>query len=88
MVPNIQFVTEATSVSGSDIVVINLDEHREIGRVREIAPEAHVVAYGGHNTINRMDKASLEIANEVLPRSKFFADPSAAMLDNEEQWEA
>jgi hypothetical protein len=61
------------------VVVVDLDRTPDLGPVRQTAPGARIVAYGPH-----VDDAGLELGRAtggdlVLPRSRFFHDPAAAV---------
>ena len=67
---------EFTLTADADVVIIDLAKGTDqLDRVREEAPNARIVAYGPH-----VDEDAMAVdADVVLPRSKFFRDPAAAI---------
>jgi len=47
--------------------------------VRAAAPDARIVAYGPHVETDVLERAARDGADTVLPRSRFFQDPGAAI---------
>ena len=78
--PDAWFVADAGDVSDADVVIIDLGHHpNAVGTVRRSAPEALIVAFGSHVDEETLAAARLAGADRVLPRSRFFRDPPAAM---------
>jgi hypothetical protein len=81
-IEDVEFVGDAAACSGADVVVVDLTRAGDqVAAVRAAAPDARLVAFGSH-----VDEASAEAARAagadvVLPRSRFFRDPSAALRD-------
>jgi hypothetical protein len=79
-VEGVEFVRAADSCAGADVVIVDLSRFgSEVASLRAVAPAARLVGFGPH-----VDDASAAAATEagadlVLPRSKFFRDPGAAV---------
>ncbi len=77
---DVVFVRDAEACAGADIVVVDLARFgADVAEVRAVAPAARLVCFGPH-----VDDASAAAATEagadlVLPRSRFFRDPAAAI---------
>ena len=64
----------------AEVVIVDLARGVEqIAHVREEVPSARIVAYGPHVDDTSMDAARAAGADVVLPRSRFFRDPTAAL---------
>ena len=76
----VEFVRTADACAGADVVIVDLARFgSEVAALRAVAPAARLVGFGPH-----VDDASAAAATEagadlVLPRSKFFRDPGAAI---------
>jgi DNA-binding NarL/FixJ family response regulator len=74
------FVRDAAACAEADVVIVDLARSgAEVTALRVAAPTAKLVCYGPH-----VDDASAAAAREagadvVLPRSRFFHDPAAAI---------
>ena len=66
-------------VPDAEIVIVDLGRNPDIAAIRASHPAARIVAYGPHVDDDAMAKARAEGADEVMPRSKFFRDPSGAI---------
>jgi DNA-binding NarL/FixJ family response regulator len=67
-------------VGDADVVIVDLARGVEqIAMVRADAPDARIVAYGPHVDDTSMGAARAAGADVVLPRSRFFRDPAAAL---------
>jgi hypothetical protein len=78
--PDVQFSTDPTACAGADVVVVDLARHAgAVAAVRAVAPEARIVAFGPHVDTDVLDQAARDGADVVLPRSRFFQDPAAAI---------
>jgi len=79
-IEGVEFVRGAATCAGADVVLVDLARFgAEVGAVRKAAPNARVVGFGPH-----VDEASAEAAldagaDDVMPRSRFFRDPAAAL---------
>jgi hypothetical protein len=59
----------------ADVVIVDLSRAPDLAAIRATAPNARIVAYGPHvEDFTNVD------ADVVLPRSKFFRDPTAALM--------
>lgn len=79
-IPDIVFVRSADDCAGAEVVVIDLARHLDaVARVREVAAEARIVAFGPHVDDHSARAAEAAGADLVLPRSRFFRDPRAVV---------
>src|SRR5260221_10256977 len=80
-VPDATFVRDAAACAGADVVIIDLARSgNHVRAVRDIVPAARIVCFGPHVDEEGASAALLGGADVVLPRSRFFNDPSAALL--------
>jgi len=76
----VEFARDASACTGADVVVIDLARHAAlVGAIRLAAPGARVVAFGPHVDTEVFEQAARDGADRVLPRSRFFQDPAAAL---------
>jgi hypothetical protein len=67
-------------VADADVVIVDLARGVEqVAKARADAPKARIVGYGPHVDDTLMDAARAAGADVVLPRSRFFRDPAAAI---------
>ena len=79
-VDGIEFARDAADCTGADVVVIDLARDAAlVAAVRGAAPGARIVAFGPHVDTELLEQAARDGADTVLPRSKFFQDPAAAL---------
>jgi hypothetical protein len=79
-VPDATFVRDAAACAGADVVVIDLARSgHHVSAAREAAPAARIVCFGPHVDEAGSSAALAAGANVVLPRSRFFHDPAAAI---------
>jgi hypothetical protein len=79
-VDGVVFAGDASACTGADVVVIDLARHAaSVSAVRQAAPGARVVAFGPHVDTEVFEQATRDGADRVLPRSRFFQDPVAAL---------
>jgi hypothetical protein len=79
-VPDIEFATAADACTGADTVVIDLGRRAdEIAKVRAVAADARIVAFGPHIDDLGFETARRAGADVVLPRSRFFRDIAGAL---------
>jgi DNA-binding NarL/FixJ family response regulator len=77
---DVEFATDPTRAEGADVVVVDLARHASaVAVVRAAAPTARIVAFGPHVDTEAFDRAAHDGADAVLPRSRFFRDPAAAL---------
>jgi len=61
-------------------VIVDLARHGDdLAPVRAVAPGARIVGFGPHVDGESAERARSEGADVVLPRSRFFRDPAAAI---------
>lgn len=63
----------------ANVVIVDLARQPDIAALRASHPAAKIVAYGSHVDTESMDAARAAGADDVMPRSKFFRDPTAAV---------
>lgn len=82
---NVEFATEITGEIGApDVVVVDLARYATAVRsLRLAAPGARIVGYGPHVDDETMARARADGADVVVPRSRFFRDPAAAVASTE-----
>jgi hypothetical protein len=78
-VPGITFARDAAGCAGADVVVVDLARTPDVGPVRAAAPGARIVAFGPHVDDAALERGRATGADLVLPRSRFFHDPAAAV---------
>ena len=80
-VPDAVFVRDAAACAGADVVIIDLARSgTHVSAVRAAEPEARIVCFGPHVDEDGASAALTAGADVVRPRSRFFNDPSAALL--------
>lgn len=76
----VTFVRDIAACTAADVVIVDLAKHaRAIEPLRNAAPNARIVAFGSHVDAAAFDTATLDGADHVLTRSRFFHDPAAAI---------
>jgi hypothetical protein len=76
----VEFARDASACADADVVVIDLARDAvQVAAVRAAAPDARIVAFGPHVDTEVLAQADRDGADVVLPRSKFFQDPAAAL---------
>ena len=79
-VSGVEFVRSAEACAEADVVIVDLAKFGEqVPSLRAASPSVRLVCFGPH-----VEEASAAAAREagadvVLPRSKFFRDPTAAI---------
>jgi DNA-binding NarL/FixJ family response regulator len=77
---DVEFARDPAACAAADVVVIDLARHAaDVTAVRAVAPAARVVVYGPHVDEELLAQAARDGADVVLPRSRFFQDPAAAL---------
>ncbi len=75
-IPDVVFTLDGTA----DIVVVDLDRSaRLVPEIRAEMPAARIVCFGPHVDDEAAAAASAAGADVVMPRSRFFRDPAAAI---------
>ncbi len=78
--PATRFVRDAAGCAGAAFVLVDLARFGDqIGEVRRVVPAARIVAFGPHVDDAGAHAACEAGADQVLPRSRFFRDPAAAL---------
>ncbi len=84
-VPDATFVADASAAAGADVVVIDLARNAgAVTTIRASTPGAWIVAYGSHVDEAVLAAATSDGADRVLPRSRFFRDPAAAVAPGDQ----
>lgn len=79
-IAEVQFARGVEGAAGADVVIVDLArDPAAVARVREVASAARIVAFGPHVDDAGLAAARSAGADAVLPRSRFFADPAAAV---------
>jgi len=79
-VPGTELARDAAAAAGADVVIVDLGRFGDdVATVRMAAPTARIVAYGSHVDESALARARADGADVVLPRSRFFRDPAAAV---------
>jgi DNA-binding NarL/FixJ family response regulator len=79
-ISDVEFVRAAAECAGADVVLVDLARFgAEVGAARKAAPDARLVCFGPHVDESAAEAAVRTGANVVLPRSRFFRDPAAAI---------
>jgi hypothetical protein len=80
--PDAVFVRDATACAGADVVIVDLARSGEqVTAVRSAVPATKIVCFGPHVDDAGASAARADGADVVLPRSRFFRDPAAAIAD-------
>lgn len=76
-IPDVAFMLDGTA----DVVVIDLARSgpQVVAEIRAESPGIRIVCYGPHVDDEAADAARALGADVVLPRSRFFRDPTAAI---------
>jgi hypothetical protein len=79
-IPDVSFARDAGGCRGASVVIVDLARNGDaIATVRDLAPEARIVGFGPHVDGDGAERARAAGADLVLPRSRFFRDPLAAI---------
>jgi thiamine monophosphate synthase len=79
-IPDVTFVRDPDACTGADLVVVDLGGHAtDVARVRRLAPEARIVAFGRHDNPAALEQARADGADLAVARSRFFRDPAGAV---------
>ena len=79
-IPDVSFTRDVTGCAGAGVVIVDLARHGDaVAVVRELVPAARIVGFGPHVDGDGADRARAAGADVVLPRSRFFRDPLAAI---------
>jgi hypothetical protein len=81
-IDGVEFVRDAAACSGADVVLVDLARSGDqVAAVRAAAPDARLVAFGPHVDEPAAEAARAAGADVVMPRSRFFRDPRAAVAE-------
>ena len=77
---DVEFVRGVDACAGADVVIVDLARFGpEVAALRAVAPAARLVCFGPHVDEESAAAATEAGADAVLPRSRFFRDPRAAI---------
>jgi hypothetical protein len=78
--PDTTFVRDSARLPAVDVVVVDLARHGEaLPALRAAHPTVRIVAFGPHVDAAALAAARAAGADLVVPRSRFFQDPGAAV---------
>jgi len=78
-VPEVAFARDPAKAAGADVVVVDLGRFADrIAELRALTA-GRIVAFGAHVDADAFAAARSAGADVVLARSRFFADPAAAV---------
>ena len=76
-IPGVRFTVDGPA----DVVIIDLARGADqVAELRAAMPDARIVCYGPHVDEATAEAARAAGADTVLPRSRFFRDPAAAII--------
>jgi len=80
VLPTVRFGRAVDDADGADVAIVDLARHADLPRaLRARSTTVRIVAFGPHVDTDRATRASDDGADVVLPRSRFFRDPAAAI---------
>ncbi|MDQ1477712.1 MAG: hypothetical protein QOE62_2941 [Actinomycetota bacterium] len=75
-IPDVRFGLDGAA----DVVIVDLGRGAaQVAEIRGAMPTARIVCYGPHVDDDTADAALAAGADVVMPRSRFFRDPAAAI---------
>jgi DNA-binding NarL/FixJ family response regulator len=75
-IPNVGFMLDGTA----DVVIVDISRSAQtVAEIRAEMPGVRIVCFGPHVDDEAADAARAAGADVVLPRSRFFRDPAAAI---------
>jgi DNA-binding NarL/FixJ family response regulator len=78
--PDTTFVRDPAALPDVDVVIVDLVGHGDaLESLRAAQPQVRIVAFGPHVDADALAAAGAAGADIVLPRSRFFRDPRAAV---------
>jgi len=80
-VPDVTFVRDPSGVAETDTVVVDLGRFADQVDAVRARTTGRVVAFGSHVDDAALAAARAAGADAVMARSRFFADPAAALTD-------
>jgi hypothetical protein len=79
-IPGVGFMLDATA----DVVIVDISRSAQmVAEIRAETPGVRIVCYGPHVDDEAADAARAAGADVVMPRSRFFRDPAAAIASPE-----
>jgi hypothetical protein len=79
-IAGVEFVRDVAACAGADVVIVDLARFLDdVAALRASLPAARLVCFGPHVDDEAAEAARATGADLVLPRSRFFRDPSAAL---------
>jgi hypothetical protein len=79
-IPDVAFARDVAGCTDASVVVVDLARHgAAIAELRAAVPSARIIGFGPHVDGDGAERARGEGADVVLPRSRFFRDPAAAI---------
>lgn len=77
VLPEVAFASTPDACEDADLVVVDLGGHpSDVAAVREVVPDARIVAFGRHDDPETLARARADGADLAVPRSRFFRDPA------------
>jgi DNA-binding NarL/FixJ family response regulator len=78
--PGTRFVRDVDAAMPADVAIVDLARHADAVRaLRAHSASLRIVCFGPHVDDAAIDRAEREGADAVMPRSRFFRDPAAAI---------
>ncbi len=75
-IPDVRFALDTTA----DVVIVDLGRGApQVAEIRATMPTARIICYGPHVDDDAAAAARAAGADVVMPRSRFFRDPAAAI---------
>ena len=79
-IPDITFTRDVAGCAGAGVVVVDIARYGALAAtLRESVPGARIIGFGSHVDEIGAEQARGDGADVVLPRSRFFRDPAAAV---------
>jgi len=78
--PWVRFGLAVGDADGADVAIVDLTRHGDLPRaLRAQSTTVRIIAFGPHVDTDGAARAAGDGADVVLPRSRFFRDPVAAI---------
>jgi hypothetical protein len=78
--PATRFARDTSDAQAADVAIVDLARHADAVRaLRAQSPSLRIVAFGPHVDDVAIERAQRDGADTVMPRSRFFHDPAAAI---------
>jgi hypothetical protein len=83
-IPDAEFVRDVSACAEADVVIVDLARSgSQVRALRASASGTRIVGFGPHVDEESAAAARADGADLVLPRSRFFRDPAAAIAGND-----